>query len=369
MQDRQSSKEARSVLLWRRWALGFVISILLAWIISQFCSTTLYNWSWDPILEDYVITPGTAHHHCKEGWGKTLVGRHGVYAIPDIQAVQEPKVVFWGDSFVQGFQVDDDEKLAQQFTALQRRGNGQPLIGVGIGTGERDCADYYFLAPRYRDLLDPVFCHIIVLHDIEDALPDRSTTRFRFVSQPEFRLIADEPTPPINNPGLISLARALGMDAFFRLAFEAKTKIQSMRLQPGPVKQSGPPVENSHEENMRFCQQAWDYLLPKLSEQMQTPLVFLYSPAVPTLNQGEIIFSDPDRERFEAFQAACEKHHIGVIDLTPRLKAYFQNGHSFVRGFMNSKPFEGHFNSAGHALAAEAVRRYLENRPHAFHAN
>ncbi|MGC9327107.1 MAG: hypothetical protein ACP5I1_05710 [Candidatus Hinthialibacter sp.] len=367
--NQKLSPEMRTALLWRRWAAGFVFSFFLAWIISQFCSTTLYNWRWDPILDDYVIKPGTVHRHRKEGWGETLVGRHGVYAIPDIQSIQEPKVVFWGDSFVQGFQVDDGEKLAQQFTALWRRRHDQPLIGVGIGTGERDCADYYFLAPKYRELLDPVFCHIIVLHDMADALPDRSTTRFRFVSQPEFRLIADEPAPPINHPRLITLAKTLRMDAFFRLAFEAKTKIESMRLQPGPVKPSAPPVEQSHSENLHFCRQAWDFLLPKLAEQMQAPLLFLYTPAVPALRHGEIRFTDPEREQFKALQAACEKHHIAVIDLTPRLIETFQNRRQFARGFMNSKPFEGHFNSAGHALAAEAVHQYLENHSHAFYAN
>lgn len=353
----------------RRWLAGLMVASIIVWCIAFYCSSTLYNWEWDSSIEDYVIAEGTIHQHRTEGWAQTLVGRHGVYAIPDVSVVKEPKVVFWGDSFVQGFQVDDDDKMAQQFTSQWNDKHTLQLTGVGIGTGERDCADYYYLMPKYREMLDPVYCHVIVIHDLTDTLPDCSTTRFRFVSNPDFHFEVDDPSPPIKNPGLVTLARYFSADAFFRFASSTKNKIKQLRFRPGPVGDIDGHKHQLITEDAQFYQDAWDFLVSGLSAQTDRPILIVYSPAVPGIQKGQVDFTDPDRELFEGFERICKKHGIDVIDLTPRLISLFESGMKLSRGFSNTTPLEGHFNQDGHRLIAEAVCRHLETAQNAIHSN
>ncbi len=352
-----------------RWLFGLMVACAIVWCIALYCSTTLYNWEWDAAIGDYVISAGTIHQHRTEGWGRTLVGRHGIYAIPDVSAVKEPKVVFWGDSFVQGFQVDDDDKMAQQFTTQWNDKHTLKLRGLGIGTGERDCADYYFLMPKYQETLKPIHCHVIVIHDLADTLPDRSTTRFRFASKPDFHFEIDDPIPPIKNPGLITLARYFRADAFFRFASSTKNKIKHLRFRLGPIEQVVEQEQAPMKEDAQFYRDAWDYLLTGLTAQTDQPILIVYSPAVPSIDKGKVILTDPNAAMFKEFKRICNKHGAGVIDLTPDLIALYESSMKLSRGFSNTTPLEGHFNKEGHRLIAEAVCMHLEKAQNAIHSN
>jgi lysophospholipase L1-like esterase len=352
-----------------QWFFGFVLSFFLVWIITQICSDTLYNWSYDTVLEDYVIKPGTIHRHRKEGWATTFVGEHGIYAIEDIKQQTQPKVVFWGDSFVQSFQVNDEEKLAQQFTSMWNQTEQQKILGVGIGTGERGCADYYHLIPAYREILSPIQLHVIILPDIIDLFPDYSTTRFQFVSQPEFRLYSENAKSPINNPSLMDTMKSLRVDAFFRLAYETKTKMTNLQFQPGPRIRPESESTDSTQRDIPFYHEAWTYLISEFKHQTEIPFIFVYCPPIPTLQKGEIVITDKNAFLFQEFTTICKKHDVDTIDMSQTYVDFYQQNNRFPRGFMNSHPTDGHFNRDGHRQVAQAVCQYLKENNDAIYSN
>jgi len=63
----------------------------------------------------------------------------------------------------------------------------------------------------------------------------------------------------------------------------------------------------------------------------------------------------PD-DRLERF---AKKNQINVVKLAPRMQAYAQEKNVFLHGFNNTVMGRGHWNEAGHKLAAELISRYI----------
>jgi hypothetical protein len=64
--------------------------------------------------------------------------------VEDIRAIQRPKMILWGDSYVQALQVDDDRKMAQQINRILARDGNPPVFAVGEGQAGQSVADYLF---------------------------------------------------------------------------------------------------------------------------------------------------------------------------------------------------------------------------------
>jgi len=63
----------------------------------------------------------------------------------------------------------------------------------------------------------------------------------------------------------------------------------------------------------------------------------------------------PD-DRLESF---AKKNQINVVKLAPRMQAFAQENNVFLHGFNNNVMGRGHWNEAGHKLAAELISRYI----------
>ena len=154
----------------RIWILGFLSSFILIWVITPFFIDSIPVWEYDPELQRYVMARGHMQRGRSEGWGSTLYGRHGVSAISDVRSLVGKKVAIWGDSFVEGHQLPDFEKLAQQITRICWE-TPKPLTAVAIAESGRSVSDYYFLMPYYDKMLHPI-AHYIIIADLADLNPD-----------------------------------------------------------------------------------------------------------------------------------------------------------------------------------------------------
>jgi len=61
-------------------------------------------------------------------------------------------------------------------------------------------------------------------------------------------------------------------------------------------------------------------------------------------------------DRLESF---AKKNQINVLKLAPRMQAFAQENNVFLHGFNNNVMGRGHWNEAGHKLAAELISRYI----------
>jgi lysophospholipase L1-like esterase len=115
---------------------------------------------------------------------------------------------------------------------------------------------------------------------------------------------------------------------------------------------------------------AWEYLVTALAEQTTQPLIFIYAPRLPYIEEGQVSHLDPGAAYARRFATVCRQAGIGFIDMTPYFTAWHEASGLFPRGFANSIPGRGHFNRHGHRLVAEAVCDYVEEHlSHAVHAD
>ena len=171
------------------WILGIFIAFAFAWVVGYCFVDHIMVYEWNPVLSIWTFKPGLTYRHRSEGWATAHIGKYGVIGIPDISAIRKPKVVIWGDSHVEGVQVDDLERMPQVLTRLLTA-EGLDMMAFGVGRSGESVADYYFKIPKYEKLCPPIMAHFIILCDLADVLPDQlNAEHARFVSQPTFRLV------------------------------------------------------------------------------------------------------------------------------------------------------------------------------------
>ena len=131
------------------------------------------SYQYDSLLSKYVHYPDRIIKFRSEGWATTYVGQHGVNAISDISKDGRIKICVWGDSYIEAFQVNDEEKLPQVLTSFLSENNYPNLMAFGVGMSGYSVADYYFNIPRYERVVPSIAMHLIILTDFDDTLPKR----------------------------------------------------------------------------------------------------------------------------------------------------------------------------------------------------
>jgi len=145
--------------LLRHWITGLALSLLLAWAAGAIFLDTVQPVIFDSAIGLYVPLPGTTSRARSESWSSSHVGEHGIRGLPGGTLPRGPKVVFWGDSFVDGTQVNDPERMAQQFSQISTQA-GLHLSGVGVGHGGDTLIDALVKAPAYTQALAPVAMNV-----------------------------------------------------------------------------------------------------------------------------------------------------------------------------------------------------------------
>ena len=340
----------------RCWIGGFLASLLVAWAATALFDNSLLIAVEDPATGFLVSPPGYSYVHRTEGFGRTLFGAHGISGIPDAAALTGPKILFWGDSYVEGLQVDDNDKMAQAFTRLAREA-GLDLTGVGLGGSGQRVADYYFKMPVYERLLPRTLAHVIVIADLADVLPDNGADcHSSFLSKPALDLIWSQCLPNATGQRwgkLLAHLRLQGPYDLYRRILDLRP-----RLTPGPANDA-PAGAPEPELSPTARQTAWDFLLPRLRARTSLPLLIVYLPVTPRIQDNRVVTEPLQADAVAAFARTCAAHGIGFVNMADPFNAYFAETRQLPRGFANTPPGEGHINAAGHFLVARAVLEYL----------
>ncbi len=354
------------------WILGLVLSLLAAWAIGAVFLDTVQPVVLDPQVGRFVARPGTSYRSRSEGWSSSLAGEHGLRGLPGGQLPPGPKVVFWGDSFVEGLQVDDAERMAQVLSSLARQA-GLPVTGVGVGTGGDSLIDSLFKLPDYAPALDPVALHVFFLGKLGDVLPDvPHDCRATFLSRPKLALAPAPDCPPSGlSLHLASAFRSLELGG----AFQVYRRLGSLelRLGPGPaprpvlspVPGPAPVPATADVEPQVALERAWAFLLAELQLRAGPRVLLLYAPTLPYLDRGQVLLDDPEAATATGFAQACARAGVDFLDLGPAFAAHFRATGRLPRGFFNTPPGAGHLNQDGHRLVAQAVIHYLKERRNA----
>ena len=337
---------------------GFLFSILFIWLISYCFLDTIPTYEFDPQLDRYINTPGSIHRHRSEGWAITKIGKYGIMGISDITKVNNPKVAFWGDSYVEGFNIDDDKKMEHIFTNLCRSNdNMKDIVGFGIGNSYDNIANYYFGIPKYEKIIPGIIAHYLIITNIKDILPDLGERRSVFTSKPVYQFINIDWKPP----GLAIRNILRKYELSFLWDILKAMKGINLRFIPGPLSSSDLTGEESPEIDEPSS--LWSFVTEKISDQTNLPITIVYCPMVPKIENGATIYAEKDKyaSMWRAFAEQCKKNNIDVIDMSNIFIEYYRNTGHLPRGFPNSFPGEGHMNADGHRLVAETIFNYMRN--------
>ena len=64
----------------------------------------------------------------------------------------------------------------------------------------------------------------------------------------------------------------------------------------------------------------------------------------------------------DAFLAACRAAGVPALDYRPAARAYYERTGLFPSGFDTTFPSKGHWNAAGHRIAAELILDHVRSR-------
>lgn len=342
--------------------LSLSASVLFIWSVGYlFCNSIIY-YQYDQKIKKFIHAPGTVYKYRSEGFGSTYKGLYGINAIRDISLDNRDKVVVWGDSYVEAHQVDDKYKIPQLVTTkLQLKVNNNEIICFGVGMSADSVADYYFDIPKYEKITKNIRAHFLIITDIRETLPDQlsDTKRGLFRSNP-YTLYQDNWSPEFQ-----TVKKVLGK---FRLYFvwdpikSAIASIKKLNFLP-TIRQDIRHAANSRDVKYTdgFLADSWGFLFERLSKQTNIPIVIIYCPIIPIIENGKISYIDKYYEHYPLFKTIVEGYGIHVLDATPAFVRLFEVSGKFPRGFNNSKPSRGHFNVNGHEIVSEIIYSYIVN--------
>lgn len=352
--------EARSSV-WRaigRWSLGLLLALLVVRMLAPVLVNSISPHEWDPALETSIRRPGTVHRHVTEGWGESVAGAHGVFAVPDISAITGDAVAVWGDSYVEQLGVDDEHKIGPQLTALLARTGARPEVAFGIGAGGANMARVAYLIERYEELVPTITAHYIVIGRTHFIRPqDPPQDEHALVSQPApgFHHAPQHP----RRQGLTALLHDTGFD--FLLKMYGRLRKTSLRFSLGTYQ--SPDTSSAREPAATEADvAAWRFAIDALRSRSRAPIVFVYCPDLPRIEEAAIVTDDRGAEVVTPFRTACEQQGVPFIHLGQRFIDFHRETGRFPRGFLNGRPAHGHLNADGVRLLAEAIAADREAR-------
>lgn len=340
--------------LWR-WLQGGIVASLLIWGFGYFVLSDMPVFQWHEGIADWVEMNATPRRNTDEGWGYVMNDKNGIAGLDRDASKDAEYIVVWGDSFVEASQVPQENTVYSVIDANLPKN----VHCIGIGRSERSIQDYLHLIPKYSTIL-PTITHNFILIDVPDIEPPNSyEPNVAFDEQFVFNTI---PMSPIVLRNLIT---DFHLNSFWAMQQKSESTLRTFRL--FPRLQTAIPDEPKEDilENDERDLAYYDILSNKAAEieSMYGDVTVVFNSPFPMLENGEVITEDlnNDRRRITLFRESLESHNIDTLDLRDRFVQYYEETGKFPRGFANTFPGLGHWNRAGHELAAEAIIDYYNS--------
>lgn len=338
---------------------GIFLAFALLWLAGIWFCDSPFILIPHPELNSMGYPEGSRMLWRSEGNGESRFGVWGVPAISDIHKHPEPKIILWGDSYVQASQVDDDKKMAQQVTRLLTEKGRMNLLAVGAGVAGQSVADYLLKIPVYEKQMPPVAAHVVVIGQIEDLFSDNPSARFsRLVSKPDLHIVSAGLRCPSHLKYLV-YQWGIRLKANGVLSV-ARTRSDGIRLRfsMGPVIKKNDKAEQTA-ASATDMGKWFRFYAAEFRRATDKPLILVYLPTVPRLDGNGWSFVDENEETSVQMERLFTANGWVVINMGDRFVREFQSTGRLPRGFSNSQPGTGHLNETGHRLVAETLAEHL----------
>lgn len=338
-----------------------ILAFVSIWIGSIPFTNSVIIRTYDKELGRLVNRPNQKVEFRTEGSAESQVGLHGLTGVSSFSQ-SEPKVVIWGDSHVEAWQVRDSDKIAGQMNS-QLKNSSHPLKAIGIGEAGVSWAQHYFDIPRYEKILGNVKAHYIVLGGIGRALPTNDAQAknqyAQFVATQNGYQLLDRLESPADNKKVLPLLQRLELRFLYTFISKIRSgKIWKLSFTLGPHKHQKPAQNTSGKESPSAYENedALVWLMEKLKSQTSVPLCVVFAPDTPRIYNDKIFYRSHDKDKeVEALKRACAKCGVRFMDVSVAFEAFYKKTGTFSRGFFNTPPASGHFNAGGQLMIADEI--------------
>jgi lysophospholipase L1-like esterase len=339
----------------RSWVAAFVFFVCGLLILELILRVFVYRSNkygvYNPDLEQYQVAAGTYNFHASEGYGNTF------YVAPD--EIDTPyktgtSVIVIGDSYTEGFQVNDDEKYVS-IAEQQLNEHGIEADLHNFGKSGQTIADHIWLIKYVFRQYKP---KIVVLQlSINDfILGDGKKTPVNYFIQLSNGSIQFNHKPAAIRPQYELLGFLNRNFSIFGYGYTRYLKYESTFLDKNSVSQNQKNTldENPGLENEETILKKINILKQEIGE---AKLVILLTPTFPTIENGEIILNNKQYDELVALFRNTPD--LEVIDPSSFFLNSF-NRNQCPTGSNISSPCKGHWNKDGHEIVGRLLADELE---------
>lgn len=349
-----------------QWIIGILGSWFIVWLLGPLVLNSILIRTYDPALNVNTLRPGDVVLWRSEGWGRTVIGPHGLPGWQPRVDAGEPngssaiaKVVIWGDSQVEGVCVDDALKIHNQAIRIAQDQHKLAIDCLPMGRSGADARDWQDLIAGADKLWKPDL-HIWVVTDLSDLTvavsPDAAAAYRRWT---------------VESPAWVRFAKQIQTQALFaaskRVLRDPDTgSIRRLDFSLGPRNDQIEPknlIEDQNEElarNEKLADEVANLVL-EIAKYYEGRIAILYAPATPRFSGG-LAVDHPDDAAFDAIRQSLESKGIAVGDCRQDFIDLWRIKGQVARGFHNGVPSYGHLNADGNRVVAEKIVALLQER-------
>jgi len=333
----------------RQWLIGLLGSWSCVWFAGPWIVNSILVRVNDAELAAITLREGDVIRWRSEGWASTLVGPHGRPGWKPNQASK--RIVIWGDSQVEGFCVNDSEKISNQVIRIAQEQYGQSLDCVPMGRSGADASDWNRMLSAADELWQPI-AHVWIITELADLTALSNDA------------VLDNGSWQAESPTAVVLAKKLHAEAAFQTVRNVMLEPtsgarRSLRWSVGPVRDASDAaltVTMSQDTANIFTNVL--KRLKLVSEQVDQRLLIVYAPSVPRI-LDRVVTTHPDDASWDAFATLLAESNIDAIDMRGAFIDGYRVDGRMPRGFHNGTPSFGHLNAFGNRLVAAAIAERL----------
>jgi lysophospholipase L1-like esterase len=339
----------------RSWIIAFGVFVIGLLILELFLRIFVYlkteNQIHSPDFEGQAKA-GTVYFQAFEGYGTTHYVATDEIETPYTNGMS---VVVFGDSFTEGFQVNDDEKYVSiTENLLHERGIEADLHN--FGKSSQSLADqiwfYKYIYPQYQPKI------AVFQLSLSDFFADNNTYDSRinyFIKQADGSLqIQHQPIAVQSENKIVRfISRNSSLVSYGITRFnQIRTLILDKYFTSKNVKSTSTDTIKLIDEETIFEKMA---ILKK--ETAGVKLIIILAPPVPYIENDIIVLDNPQYDKL--ISSLKKIPDLVVIDPSPTFVDLLKTNH-FPSGSINSVPGHGHWNKDGHTIVGQLLADALQ---------
>ncbi len=271
---------------------------------------------------------------------------------------QKPLIAVIGDSYVEGFQVDVDQRFPARLQQLS--GDAYPVYSFGISGAA--LSQYLHISRYVNQVFQPRILVINVVHnDFDESLANLGRVPRFLQIAPRDGAFVELPPEPFQNSGFLRLCRLSAVFRYLEMNLGVSQLIKNISW---PWHQRKIPLYNANidvealSRDRDLISRGIRYLVATIKAENADKRVIIQIDAPRLDIYTHNLAHSNIRWLHELLRDACRESGVEFLDLTDAFRRHFEaHGQYFETAWAG----EGHWNRLGHEVAARALWERLQD--------